>query len=243
VAACLRGKSVRELLDLPDFGYGFGPVYGDNAVLPLRPADALASGRFNRVPVMQGTTRDEHRTFTAGLELITGHVLEPAEYDTEVAKNFGEKSAAVLARYPRGDQSASIALSTVATDSSWACEAFFTDRLLARSVPTYAYEFADEQAPWFHETPKPSFPTGAFHAGELQYLFDGAYSSGELTAAQRRLAERMVQHWAAFAHTGNPGWQLFGHGGYVRSLAPDAIRPLDFQNEHHCEFWQTIGQS
>lgn len=71
------------------------------------------------LPVMQGTTRDEHRTFTAGLELITGQVLEPAEYDTEVAKNFGEKSAAVLAKYPRGDQSASIALSTVATDSSW----------------------------------------------------------------------------------------------------------------------------
>ncbi len=243
VAACLRGKPVRELLDLPDFGYGFGPVYGDNAVLPLRPADALAAGRFNRVPVMQGTTRDEHRTFTAGLELITGHVLEPAEYETEVANNFGEKSGVVLARYPRGDQPASLALSTVATDSSWACQALFTDRLLSRYVPTYAYEFADEQAPWFHDTPLPSFPTGAFHAGELQYLFDGAYSGGELTGAQQRLAERMVQHWTSFAHNGKPGWPRFAGGEYVRSLAPDADRRVDFGRQHNCEFWKSIGQN
>ncbi len=110
-------------------------------------------------------------------------------------------------------------------------------------MPTYSYEFADEHAPWFHDTPPPSFPTGAFHASELQYLFDGAYSGGELTSAQRRLADRMVRYWTTFAHNGKPGWQRFGDGEYVQSLAPDAIRRVDFGSEHNCEFWQGIGQA
>jgi para-nitrobenzyl esterase len=246
VAQCLRGKSVAELLDMPDFGFGFGPVYGDNAVLPLSPTDALRTGRFNKVPVMQGTTHDEHRTFTAGLELITGHVLQPDEYATEVTKNFGDRAAQVLARYPLGTANPSVTLASVATDSSWGCQAYRTDQLLSRQVPTFAYEFTDEQAPWFHDTPAPSFPTGAFHASELQFLFDGGYGGGTLTPAEQRLAQRMITYWTTFARTGNPNGAGLPHwpgfGNRALSLAPDSIKPVDFNAEHHCDFWKTIGQ-
>jgi para-nitrobenzyl esterase len=251
VMACLRGKSVAELLDMPDLGYGFGPVYGDDAVLPLSPADALRTGRFNKVPVLQGTTRDEHRTFTGGLELLTGHVLTQEEYPAEVAKNFAGDADAVLARYPGDADPASVTLARVATDSSWACQALFTDQLLARHVPTYAYEFADEQAPWFADAPPPSFPTGAFHASELQYLFDGAYATGRLSTDQSALAQRMIRYWAAFARgadpntAGQPTWPRFDQHAQVLSLAPGAqgIHPVDFGTEHHCQFWRAIGQS
>lgn len=250
-ASCLRETDVSKLLEMPDLGYGFGPVYGDNPVLPLDPARALETGAFNKVPVMQGTTRDEHRTFTAGIELFTKHVLQPGDYEPEIRANFGDRADTVLAGYPLGTDNPSIALSTAVTDSSWGCQALFTDRMLARHVPTYAYEFADEQAPWFHDTPLPSFPTGAFHAGELQYLFDGAYGSGSLTPEQRRLSEQMIRYWTRFAHNGNPNghglpsWpRLRGNAEHVQSLAPghDGIRPVDLNAEHRCDFWRSVGQ-
>ncbi|PWV80064.1 para-nitrobenzyl esterase [Prauserella marina] len=251
LATCLRGKTVAQLLDMPDGGFGFGPVHGDNSVLPRDPEQALKSGRFNQVPVMHGTTRDEHRTFTAGLELMLGRVLQPGDYPKEIHANFGTDAHRVLAEYPLGGQNPSIALSKVATDSSWGCQALFTDRLFARYVPTYAFEFADRNAPWFAGVDRPSFPTGAFHGGELQYLFDGAYGTGALTADQRRLSDRMVRYWSGFArngHPNNPGmpwWPRFHRTSEpVLSLNTGAggIRPVDFDREHRCQFWREVGQ-
>ena len=40
---------------------------------------------------------------------------------------------------------------------------------MAQYVPTYAYEFNDENAP--SPYPSPGFAYGATHASELQYLF------------------------------------------------------------------------
>jgi hypothetical protein len=54
-AACLRGKLVSALLEASQGGQGFGPAAGGK-VLPAIPATAIASGRFNRVPVINGTT-------------------------------------------------------------------------------------------------------------------------------------------------------------------------------------------
>ncbi|MEU3271269.1 carboxylesterase family protein [Saccharomonospora sp. NPDC006951] len=54
-------------------------------------------------------------------------------------------------------------------------------------------------------TPRHSPVNGAaFHGGELQYLFDGAYGTGALAAEQRRLSDRMVRYWSAFVRSGQP---------------------------------------
>jgi para-nitrobenzyl esterase len=242
VPACLRAKPVPALLDASDGGQGFGPVVG-GGVLPTNPAQALATGRFQKVPVMQGTTRDEHRTFQAAIDQFTGHPATAAEYRDQLTGIFGpEKAARVLARYPVSDYGTpSLALATVWTDYSWACTGLHTDRLLASQVPTYAYEFADEQAPWFAGAPTPSFPTGAYHASELQYLFSGGYASGVLSPAQQRLSDQMISYWTRFAHTGNPNgpatpaWPQFRPSGqHVQSLTTGPqIRPA-----HMCDFWQ-----
>ncbi|CAM5372253.1 hypothetical protein SALBM135S_08590 [Streptomyces alboniger] len=42
---------------------------------------------------------------------------------------------------------------------------------LARHVPVYAYEFADRDAPMFLPLPG-DFDFGAFHAGDIPYLFE-----------------------------------------------------------------------
>jgi para-nitrobenzyl esterase len=248
VVGCLRGKSVSELLDASDGGQGFGPAAG-GGVLPLTPAKALATGRFNKVPVIQGTTRDEHRTFVAAIETFTGHVATDADYRSDIEGFFGkDKAAKVEAEYPRDAyDDASTALSAVWTDSAWACTALDADRMLSRNVPTYAYEFADEKAPWASDGSSPSFSTGAFHASELQYLFNDEQFRTPLTTPQHELSDQMTKYWTTFAHTGDPNgggspaWNRFSRDA-VQSLNSDGIRPADLSREHHCGFWQNLSR-
>ncbi|ROQ66681.1 para-nitrobenzyl esterase [Streptomyces sp. 840.1] len=247
-ATCLRGTSVPELLKWSDYGLGSGPSVG-GGVLPVSPERAFATGRFNRVPVIQGTTRDEHRLFTAAIEAVTGSTTTEADYRQQIGALFSTGDAArVLARYPTGRfHSPGEALSTVISDWAWGCTVLDRDQALDRYVPTYAYEFGDDEAPWFSSLKKPGFPTGAFHGSELQYLFDDEQLPGPATAAQHRLADTMVRYWARFAHTGDPNgdgaapWPRFGTARHVQPLQPGRTEPVDLAQEHRCGFWQGIG--
>ena len=246
-AACLRAKPVSELVKWSDVGVGSGPTFG-GGFLPLSPERAFATGQFNRVPVIQGTTRDEHRLFTAAIEVATKEVTTPAGYREQLAALFSPADRQrVLARYPVATfHSAGEALATVVTDWAWGCTAQDRDRALAAHTPLYAYEFADETAPWFSTLPKPNFPTGAFHGAELQYLFDDQQLPGPQTPAQQQLSRTMISYWTRFAATGNPNssgqprWMPFKGDGWVQSLATTTIGRTDRNAEHQCAFWKTI---
>jgi para-nitrobenzyl esterase len=245
-AACLRGKSVEDLLQASEGGQGFGPAAGGGGVLPKTPAKALATGDFAHVPVIQGTTHDEHRTFVAAIESFTGHAVTDADYRKDIEDFFGaEKAQKILAEYKSDDPST--ALASVWTDSAWSCTALQSDRLLSAQVPTYAYEFADEKAPWASDGSTPSFATGAFHAAELQYLFDDAQFHTPLTPGQKNLSGQMIGYWTRFAHTGNPNggaapsWPRFD-GNHVQSLTTGGTRQTQLAAEHRCGFWQSLGK-
>jgi len=62
----------------------------------------------------------------------------------------------------------------------------------------------------------PPFPYGAYHASELQYLFDFRTN---LNAEQRKLSDFMMTAWGRFASTDDPGWRE----SVVPSLAPGKI--------------------
>ncbi|MWK33739.1 carboxylesterase family protein [Actinomadura sp. J1-007] len=247
-AACLRKIAPEVLAKWSDRGLGSGPTTG-GGVLPISPQKAFATGHFNRVPIIEGTTRDEHHLFTAAIEAAAGKETTDASYRDELHTLFGPTDAArILARYPSDHfHSAGEALSTVVTDWAWACPVIDRNRALSAHAPLYAYEFSDENAPWFTTLKKPNFPTGAFHGGELQYLFDDKQLPGPATSAQRKLSDQMMRYWSQFAHTGNPNghdlpkWSPFQGREHVQSLAPDAIGPVDLAQEHQCAFWATIG--
>ena len=106
-----------------------------------------------------------------------------------------------LANYP----SPSIALGALGTDGIFACNARLSAQLLSTRVPTFEYEFNDANAPQ-RFLPPASFPYGAYHAAEIQYLFGlrAEISAPALNAAQEELSDNMVRYWTQFARSGNP---------------------------------------
>lgn len=244
-ATCLRGVPVADLL-VAAADAEFWPVHG-GAVIPVAPARALATGRFNKVPVLEGTNRDEQRLFIAIMEFAAGHAFTEAEYAAMVSATYGADAAAILARYPVGDYtSPGLALSAVLTDAVWSCPALETAQLLADQVPTWSYEFSDARAPWLGLYPAPDFPAGAYHGAELQYLFGGPFFPDLSDAAQQRLSDRMLTYWTRFARTGDPNgatattWPRFTpHRQATLAFTADSVTDpqVDLAREHRCGFW------
>jgi para-nitrobenzyl esterase len=249
-AACLRGLPVStiEANDNPALGeYTRGVVDGE--VLPQSIGTALASGRFNRVPIVNGTTHDEARLFIAGSEL-QGVPVTAANYEAMIASALGvtaDVAAVVAKQYPiSAYPSPALALGAVETDAIFACPALELDTLASQFVPTFAYEFNDVDAPQ-RFLPPVSFPYGAAHASELQYLFDlpTAPFADTRTAQQQRLATSMRRYWTHFAarglpsSAGQPLWPRFNRSRQqVLSLVPAQPQvEAGFAAQHHCAFW------
>ncbi|MFC9063312.1 carboxylesterase/lipase family protein [Streptomyces sp. NPDC057074] len=241
-----------------DFGqspYPYGPVYGGK-LLPRTPREAIATGRYNKVPVLQGINREEGRAMVYGAELAKRHAtkdpeatLDQADYRDRLEADFGpEQAAAIAARYPvsaYGDSPA-LALSAVLTDAGQARHTVDTGHALARGSRTYTYEFADHETPWYADAEtyaKPSFPMGAAHTFELPYLFE-LTEFAPLTKAQRALSDEMIRIWSDFARGGEAPWKATTQGALnAQSLAsgPGGIRPADFAKDHQYDFWKSLG--
>ena len=253
-AACLRQLPVSDLVN-PNFVEIPGVVDGKVLTEPI--GTALAAGQFARVPVLNGTNHDEERIFvTIGLTVSQGtDVLIPEQpvttgnYQTDIAAALGvpaARAAAIAAEYPPAAYpSPAVAFSTLVGDASFACPALQIDQLTSQRVPTYAYEFNDDNAPPVFSGPIIPPPV-ATHASELQYLFDlpNAPVPTPLSAGQQALAASMRAAWANFAARGNPGsaavhWPAFSGGSaQMLSLVPPQPQPeTDFSARHHCAFW------
>jgi len=243
-AACLRNVPVSDLVS--KFGVEI-PGVVDGSVLTQPIGTALATGQFARVPIINGITHDEELLFVAVLGLTVSQGTDiplaapldgsSATYQADIAQALGvsdTRAAAIAAEYPLSAYpNAVVAFTFLVSDASFACPALQVDRLTsARGVPTYAYQFNDDNAPLF----KLGLAT---HGSELSYLFG---SPATLTADQQALAASMRTDWARFARTGNPSsdalpWPSFD-GTRVLSLVPlQSQVTTDFATAHHCSFW------
>jgi para-nitrobenzyl esterase len=222
----------------------------DGKVLTQSVGAAFASGRFNRVPVIEGSNHDEWRLFVAQTEAETGTPLTADRYEAAIAATLGVSAATAhalaliypLSAYP----SPSVALGALGTDAIFACNARRALRSLAQYVPTHQYEFNDPTAPmrFFKNL---SFPTGAYHASEIQYLFDTPESPvpATLNAQQSALADAMVTYWTDFARTGDPNassvpaWPTYQvDSEQFQSLElPAPVTRSGFALDHKCAVW------
>jgi para-nitrobenzyl esterase len=147
-AACLRSLPVSTIL-ASENSAGYTPNI-NSEVLPESLGTAFATGKFNRVPIVNGTNRDEWRLFVAVSEL-EGNPVTASNYQSMISSTLGVPPAAaavVAAEYPLSAfASPSLALGAVGTDAIFACPALTIDQSVSHFVPTFAYEFNDENAP------------------------------------------------------------------------------------------------
>ncbi|MCX5192631.1 carboxylesterase family protein [Streptomyces sp. NBC_00249] len=245
VLDCLRALPPGRLVTPALMDRFSGVAYG-NSVLPVEPRRALESGRFHRVPVMQGSTLDEMRLFIA--QTLDAYPVGGGQaYRDRLRTSFGASAPAVEAEYPQAAfPTAALAWATALSDASFTCPTLRDSRALARHVPTYGYLFSDRGAPNFTGLPEPAgFPYGAAHGFELPYLF----TTAPLAPAQRTLSDRMTGYWTRFARggspngPGSPAWPVFGSSpASVLSLGPGdgGIRPVDAATAHHCALWDSL---
>jgi para-nitrobenzyl esterase len=257
--ACLRSVPVSTLLANQSLSAtAYMPVV-DGSVLPQSILPAFASGQFNHVPVVMGTNHDEFRLFVALLFELPNGPITPDQYPAYVTALLGlppPVSAVVvplvLNEYPLSNYpSPAIALGAIGTDAAFSCNALALESSLANYVPLWAYEFNDPNAPQRY-LPPVSFPYGAYHSAELQYLFDLPVTvpAPALTPDQEQLASAIDSYWTSFASGANPNssatppWAPLASSGSFESLVPptpQSYSAAPFAADHKCAFWQAIA--
>ncbi len=252
--ACLRAKPVPAILKAAA-NVSWGPVTGGPA-LPVSALSAFVTGKYQHVPLLQGTNRDEGRFFVCfEFDIGEGHPLTKAQYPTVLAAQFGTADAKrILTEYPlKKYPSPDLAYAAVFTDADFSCPALYADSLTSHSG-VYAYEFSDPDPPNDFGI-KFSFPLGAAHSTELQYVFQRIPlldTVPPFTRAQLELSDLMIRYWTRFAATGNPNggpgkaphwprWTSFT--GSIQELVPSKTKPeafATFYTFHKCGFWESI---
>ncbi|HEX3139840.1 MAG TPA: carboxylesterase family protein [Rhizobacter sp.] len=229
----------------------------------------------NKVPVIIGNTVDEYTSLLAGEETALNNASlaagSPASalvlpgaagYQSLLATDpaltarltatFGPTLAPVVAaQYPAANYGGSrpLALSAAVTDYLFACGTRRAAKAMqASGIPVYAYEFNDPNAPMALQ-PQVSFPFKAYHASEIQYLFD-LPSAASLSAQQRTLADQMTAYWANFVKSrngdpnasGSAAWPPYSASEPVLQFAPTGSSVINnFSATHKCTSLWTPG--
>jgi para-nitrobenzyl esterase len=192
-------------------------VTADSVVIPGEGIDALLDdpARYNAVPLLLGTNRDEVRILGMFDESMTGKLWWLASWPKDPA--FYRLHGAVLSDIWRAS----------AVDGAAA-------RMVAGGhAAVYSYRFDwDEQGSTLGNDM--SVLMGAMHALEIPFVtggFDdpvndpfGVNFSEENRAGREALSRKMMAYWAAFARTGDPG-RGDGRLPEWKSWSPDADAP------------------
>ncbi len=203
IEAYMRSKSPAELLE----AYPEGPTRGmilipttfaDGKVLPADFYGALSSGKYNQVPMILGTNKEEAKLFLRNAPPFRDWFADGSIYKTPEKLQLWE----LAAKY-QSDGWKAMAVDQPA-------------RILRDNVgqpPVYAYQFLWGAGGAKNPTQAPprNIILGACHAMEIDFVFGtdkaslGAFVFNDKNKPGRvALSNAMMDYWSAFARTGNP---------------------------------------
>ena len=257
VAKCLRALPAAKIEALAGSASETSPLVTnpmvDGTVIPQQEIDLVHAGRFNKMPIMMGTTHDEGNFTNGILQYFKKDraAISDADYQGYLKRTYGGNAGAggsppayptdmidkVKAHYPTAKAGAQIAWDAAHSDML-ACRGQYTAEALSAQVPVYMYLFDDRTAQTYF--PKmPGFQPLAYHTADIAYVFTGYHGGPDgvnfkLTAAQSKLSDQMVAAWANFARSGNPN----GKGGapWPRWKPGDATPAYFLQDDG----WKTV---
>ncbi|MDE2181947.1 MAG: carboxylesterase family protein [Alphaproteobacteria bacterium] len=245
--AGLRRRSSAEILALElagDEHWDFGPDI-DGWIEPAPPRRIFAEGKQNDVPMLVGWNADEGSLFEPG-------VFGARSLADVLKARFGDKSAAAAQFYPATPEAAERSRETFAGDEVIAAPTWMWAAAQTRTghAPVYLYLFAQRPPippDWFGAAYEGK-DVGAFHSGEIPYVFGhpGIFPSWAPTADDLALADLMSSVWAAFAASGDPNgdgrpaWPAYDPQGAAQRMVfkgtRSAVQP-DTDLARHA-FWE-----
>lgn len=252
-AACMRSKSVDEIIAKAGRFLNSAVRSVDGTVLPGQLQTLMAEGKYNKMPILMGNNLNEWTWFTSLTELATKKPMATEDYEKTLTTTFGaERAAKIVAAYPVGSQpSPSETFSLALTSWGFVCPSRRIMRSADKNGSTlYVYEFMDTKAPQYFAPV--SYPYGAAHTLEIQYIFPGYHGAAgvkkPLNAEQQKLSDAMVKYWTNFAKTGNPNgkgvpnWPKWTDANQQTQLlnAPTITTAKDSGVDRKCQVWDTL---
>jgi para-nitrobenzyl esterase len=226
----------------------------DGLTLPLGPAQAFAQGKFQHIPIINGSNHDEERLFIGLDRVFAGTPPRTADqYIAAINSTFGAFAPNVLAAYPVTKYAQpDYAYGAVLTDVSFACNTYLLNTEIAKYTKVWEYELDDPNAPVASAPVIKGFSYGSPHSADLSYLFPSYnvpafHPAGPppITTAQQSLLVQIQNFWVEMAYHGDPMrplgaiWPSFSASAPVEMIfyPPMGGASGRFYHNHHCALW------
>jgi para-nitrobenzyl esterase len=208
----LRAKSVDEIFASYDHSFmglisGFRQIFEDGVVIPDSIPNLLKQGKYNRVPFLVGSNKEEAKLFQPMImssfdEVGQCHLIKEEDPETTELKLKDHISPLLWGPYELLGRISGAAFKSMGVTKP-------AKMMSKHQVDIYAYQFA-----WDEEPEPMDFVIGAAHAMEIPFVF-GNFQK-DLDSALRfawtetnrpgreELSRVMMSYWANFARTGDP---------------------------------------
>jgi para-nitrobenzyl esterase len=172
----------------------FGPI-GESWFANPEIAQPIINGEVNSHSLMVGATADEWTPMTAG------GAAPREQFEERIRAQYGELAERYLELYPfEGEEHEHHTQIAGGNDLMFAGMRYWAD-LHSSYAPGQAYLYYFER----RLPGRNSEHYGAFHSGDLYYVFGTLHSTDRPWAeADHALADAMTSYWSNFAATGNP---------------------------------------
>lgn len=253
VSACLRGKSIADMVAQGPFGLmaaptkidfahlydlDFGPNVDGWALLDS-PIAAIKKGTHNKVPLLIGTNANEYDLFQVTTSIPTCAVAKSAldaSFDPAVVTKLGTLYPCTL------DGEAKHVVSDIVTDLLFTCPARRASRaMVAQGTPVYRYFFTHSRELDLYASLR------AYHSAEIPFVFHTLGGADQASAGELGLADAMSGYWARFAGAGDPGggaapaWEKYDTARDNAIVLEDTISAMDGVHTTNCDYWDTLA--